>query len=416
MRLGRHIAVIGAGVVGLAIAVKLRREGYRVTIFEPDQPGSHTSAGNAAIIMTAQVAALSQPGIWRKAPAMLADSQGPLVVRWQHLPRLAPWLLRFLRNSSRRRYGQIAETLAPMTARSLDAWLALVGPSEGAKLFRRDGLLYVFKQEKTLRAGLKDAEFRGRYGVPSELIAAEELRQMEPALAPDLAGGILYPETGHCTDPMALSASLSGAFRTGGGEVRRTRVRQIGSASGGAVQLVTEDGEAVVDEAVVAAGIWSPDLVKPFGVQPMLAAERGYHLMLKDPGVSLRRPIAAGDDRFIVTPLSRGIRLAGTSEFAETDAKPDWRRADLLMGLAKTLLPQINGEETATRWMGPRPSTPDSLPVIGRTPKNSHVICAFGHSHLGLTLGAVTAEMVADIVGRRGQGAGVPAALRPDRF
>ncbi|MGB0087687.1 MAG: FAD-dependent oxidoreductase [Rhodomicrobiaceae bacterium] len=416
MRLGKHIAVIGAGVVGLAIAVKLRREGYRVTIFEPDEPGSHTSAGNAALIMTAQISSLSQPGIWRKVPAMLTDPNGPLVVRWTHLPKMMPWFMRFLRNSSSRRCEKIAETLAPLVTRSLDAWLNLVGPSEGAKLFRRDGLLYVFKDQKNFRAGQNEAEFRGRHGVHSEVIAAEELRQMEPALGPGLAGGILYPDSGHCIDPMALSASLSSAFRTGGGELRRTRVRQLASASGGMVRLITDDGELAVDEAVVAAGIWSSDLVKPFGVRPMLAAERGYHLMLSNPQISLRRPILAGDDRFVVTPLKGGIRLAGTAEFADVDAKPDWRRADILMGLAKTILPQINGEETATRWMGPRPSTPDSLPIIGRTPKNSHIVCAFGHGHLGLTLGAVTAEIITDIIASRGQSAGVPAALRPDRF
>jgi D-amino-acid dehydrogenase len=177
--------------------------------------------------------------------------------------------------------------------------------------------------------------------------------------------------------------------------------------------VVTEEGEVVVDEVVVAAGIWSPPLVKPFGVKPLLAAERGYHLMLRDPQISLRRPIGAGDDKFIITPLSGGIRLAGTAEFADVDAPPDWRRSDMLMQAAKTIFPEINGEQTATRWMGPRPSTPDSLPIIGRTPKNPNIICAFGHSHLGLTLGAVTAELVGDLVARRNTGI---QALRPDRF
>ncbi len=415
MRLGKHIAVIGAGVVGLAIAVKLRREGYRVTIFEPDEPGSHTSAGNAALIMTAQISSLSEPGIWRKVPAMLTDPEGPLVVRWTHLPRMLPWFVRFLRNSSKRRHAEIAETLAPLVTRSLDAWLNLVGPTEGARLFRRDGLLYVFKSHKSLRAGLKEAEFRGHYGVPSEFIPTEELRQMEPALGPGLVGGILYPDTGHCTDPMALSASLSSAFRTGGGELQRVRVKQLASASNSTVRLTTDDGEIVVDEVVVAAGVWSSNLVKPFGVRPMLAAERGYHLMLTNPQISLRRPVSAGDHRFIITPLAGGIRLAGTAEFANVNAEPDWRRAEILMGLAKTIVPEIDGEETATRWMGPRPSTPDSLPIIGRTPKNPHIICAFGHSHLGLTLGAVTAELVSELIQRRGHGGGIEA-LRANRF
>jgi D-amino-acid dehydrogenase len=415
MRLGKHIAVIGAGVVGLAIAVKLRREGYRVSLFDTDAPGSRASAGNAALIMTAQISPLSQPGLWRKVPGMLTDRQGPLVVRWKHLPRLTPWFLRFLRNSSRKRYEEIAETLAPLVTRSLDSWLTLVGPSEAARLFRRDGLLYVFKNPKNFRAAQKEAEFRRRYGVASEVIPPEELRQMEPSLGPNLAGGVLYGDSGHCTDPQTLSASLAGSFRTGGGEMRRTRVRQLAAIPGGGVRLMTDDGEVVVDEVIVAAGIWSPPLVKPFGVKPLLAAERGYHLMLRDPQISLRRPVGAGDDRFIITPLTGGIRLAGTAEFADVNAAPDWRRSDMLLQAAKTLFPEINGEQTATRWMGPRPSTPDSLPIIGRTPKNPNIICAFGHSHLGLTLGAVTAELVADLVARRGHGVGIQA-LRPDRF
>ena len=196
--------------------------------------------------------------------------------------------------------------------------------------------------------------------------------------------------------------------------MRRTRVRSLEPSSSG-VHLTMDGSEMIVDEAVVAAGIWSSPLVKPFGVKSVLAAERGYHLMLKDPGISLRRPIAAGDHKFIMTPLAKGIRLAGTAEFADADDPADWRRADMLLPLAQTLLPGLNGEATATRWMGPRPSTPDGLPLVGRTPKNPRVICAFGHSHLGLTLAAVTAGQVADLIARRNPE--IPAdALRPDRF
>jgi D-amino-acid dehydrogenase len=175
MRLGKHIAVIGAGVVGLAIALKLRREGYRVIVFEPDEPGSHASRGNASLIMTAQVAPISEPGLWRKVPFMLSDPHSPLLVRWTHLPRMTPWFKRFLRNNRRRQYQAITETLAPLTARSLDAWIALIGASEGDRLFKQDGLLYVFRTPKAFRAGKKDAAFRNQHGVYSEVIPAEEL-------------------------------------------------------------------------------------------------------------------------------------------------------------------------------------------------------------------------------------------------
>jgi D-amino-acid dehydrogenase len=416
MRLGKHIAVIGAGVVGLAIALKLRREGYRVTIFEPEEPGSQVSAGSAGMIMTAQAVPFTQRGLWRKVPSMLNDREGPLFVHWGHLPRLTPWLRRFLRNSRRKRYEAIAETLAPLTGRSFDSWLELIGPHEGSKLLRQDGLLYVFKTSKAFRAARRDAEFRERYGVASQIIPPEELRQMEPALGANLAGGVLYPDSGHCTDLKKLASSLSIAFRTAGGELCRATVRELKSGGNGIVRVVCDDAEHKVEEAVVSAGLWSGPLVKPYGVKQMLAAERGYHLMLKEPHISLRRPLIAGEDRFAITPFSEGIRLAGTSEFASAKTPPDWSRADMLLDQAKTILPEINGEETATRWMGPRPSTPDSLPVIGRTPKNPNIICAYGHGHLGLTLGAVTADIVADLVARRDTAGMNPEGLKPDRF
>jgi D-amino-acid dehydrogenase len=277
MRLGKHIAVVGAGVVGLATAVRLRREGYRVSLLDPQEPGSQTSSGNAGLIMTAQISPLSAPGLWRKVPGMLTDPEGPLVVRWQNLPGLTPWFLRFLGNSRWSRYERIAQALSPMVSRSLDSWLALVGNHEGPRLFRRDGLLYVFRERKNFMAGQKEAEFRRRYGVAAEIIQPEELRQMEPALAPNLAGGVLYPESGHCTDPASLSAALASAFRQAGGEFRRTEVKELSVGSQGTVRVITQGNELAADEVVVAAGIWSPKLVKPFGVRPLLAAERGYH-------------------------------------------------------------------------------------------------------------------------------------------
>jgi D-amino-acid dehydrogenase len=412
MRFGKHIAVVGAGVIGLATAVRLRREGYRVTLIDPEAPGSQTSFGNAGLIMTSQNGPLSTPGFWRKVPGMLTDKEGPLVLRWRDVPRLSPWFLRFLGNSRWSRYEAIAQVLTPMVTRSLESWQAMMGKHESSRLFRQDGLLYVFRQRRNFLGAQKELEFRQRYGIPGEVIPPEELRQMEPALTSGLAGGVLYPESGHCTDPAALSTALFSAYRQAGGEVHRSAVKELQPSSQG-VRVITDNGEAVVDEVVVAAGIWSPKLVKPFGVRPMLAAERGYHLMLTQPDVTLRRPVGAGDDKFIITPMAKGIRLAGTAEFANVKAPADYRRSDILLGMAQRLFPEMDGQASATRWMGARPSTPDSLPLVGRTPKNPRIICAYGHAHLGLTLGAVTAEMVSDLVGGRTKGV---EALRADRF
>ncbi len=411
----KRIAVVGAGVVGLATAVKLARNGYAVTLYDPETPGSQTSLGNAALIMTAQISPLSQPGLWKKVPQMLSDPEGPLAVRWANMPKLMPWFIRFLANSRWSRYEEIASALTPLVSRSLDSWKALAGPEESARLLRQDGLLYVFRNPANLAAGLKEIEFRRRYGVKAEHIAAEELRQMEPALAPGLAGGVLYPDSAHCVDPAELSASMLRAFLSEGGTLRRARVHKLApDMRDGPVTVKAEDGDAVFDEVVVATGIWSPKLVEGFGVTPLLAAERGYHLMLPQPGVALKRPIGAGDDKFIVTPLDGGVRLAGTAEFATPDAKPNWRRSDFLLGLARKIVPALGGENQQ-RWIGSRPSTPDCLPLVGRAPRAPRIICAFGHGPLGLTLAAVTSDIVADIVVGKTPDAPIKA-MRPDRF
>lgn len=411
----KRIAVIGAGVVGLSSALKLARDGHTVTLYDPEKPGSLTSFGNAALIMTAQISPLSQPGLWKKVPQMLADPEGPLALRWRNLPGLMPWFARFLANSRWSRYEEIANGLTPLVTRSLESWKALAGPEESARLLRQDGLLYVFRNPANLAAGLKEIEFRKRYGIKAEHIPAEELRQMEPALAPGMAGGVLYPDSAHCVDPGELSASLLRAFLSEGGTLRRARVHKLApDMRDGPVTVKADDGDAAFDDVIVATGIWSPKLVKGFGVTPLLAAERGYHLMLPQPGLALKRPIGAGDDKFIVTPLDGGVRLAGTAEFATPDAAPNWRRSDFLLGLARKILPGLEGENPQ-RWIGSRPSTPDALPLVGRAPLAPHVICAFGHGPLGLTLGAVTSDIIADIVAGKTPDAPMNA-LRPDRF
>jgi D-amino-acid dehydrogenase len=411
----KSVAVIGAGVVGLACAVRLLREGRRVTLYDPADPGSLTSSGNAALIMTAQISPLSQPGLWKKVPKMLSDPEGPLALRWRHLPGLSPWFLRFLGNSTWANYEKIANALHPLVTRSLDSWRELAGAEASARLIRQNGLLYVFRKPENLAAALTEAEFRAHYGIKSEHIRAEELRQMEPALAPGLAGGVLYPDNAQTVNPSELSAALFRAFVNEGGALRRARVvRLTPDGADGPVTVEAEDGGKVHDEVVVASGIWSGELVKRFGVTPLLAAERGYHLMLPQPGVDLKRPIGAGDDKFIVTPLDYGVRLAGTAEFATPDAAPNWRRSDILLGLARKLVPDLGGEK-AERWIGSRPSTPDALPLVGRAPKAPRIICAFGHGHLGLTLAAVTSEIVADLTQNRAPQTPM-AAIRPDRF
>ena len=415
MRLGKHIAVVGAGIVGLAIALRLRRDGYRVTVYDAMEPGSQTSAGNSAIIMTAQTVPFADPAILRKLPVLLRKKDGPLAIRKAHLPKLLPWISLFYKNNTRKRRAETAETLAPLAMNSYQSWMDLAGPHDAPRNFRQNGLLYVFKTRKAFRAAQADAEMRGEHGVAYEIIQAEDMRQLEPALVENLAGGVLYSDVGQCLDPRKLSDTISGLFRTSGGEVRRSEVRRLVPVDRNSVNVVTEDGETGYDEVIVAAGISSPALLSQLGVRPRIACERGYHLMLHEPEMSINRPIVAGEGRFVITPLEKGIRLAGTSEFAHPQAQPDWDRADRLFDQAQELLPDLDGDDNATRWCGSRDSTPDGLPYVGRLKKHRNVICAFGHGHMGLTLAATTAQLISDIMGKRQSFINLDA-LSPERF
>ena len=409
-----RVAVIGAGVVGLATALTLRRRGDDVCLFDPEPPGSMTSFGNAALIATSFVVPLAMPGFWKQIPEMLLDPLGPLAFRWRHLPSMLPWFLRILAASTPRETDRIARTLVALVGRSIESWQSLLGPQASARLLQREGVLQVFRDPKKLAAMETEVALQRRHGVRVERIAAAELPQLEPALARGLLDALFYPDVAHCIDPATLSAELAAAFAREGGMIRRERVRGLGLDSDGRPQTDSEAGAQRFDRIVITAGVWSKELVEPLGTRIALESERGYHLMLPHPGVRLRRPVRAGDHRFVMTPLAGGLRLAGTAEFAGLNAPPNWRRADLFLEPARALLPGRDGED-AVRWTGHRPSTPDSLPIIGPLANHPRIICAFGHGHLGLTLGAVTAEIVAAMTA----GTKIPVdavPLRPDRF
>ncbi len=406
-----QLAVIGAGIVGASCALALRRRGHEVVLLDPEPPGSLTSAGNMALIATSHITPFALPGFWKQVPAMLADPLGPLAISWRHMPALVPWLWRLLRASRPAEVVRISAALAAAAAQAEPEWRALLGAHSADALIQREGLLFVYRSAAALAQAAPEQDLRARAGARVSRLGPEELRQMEPALAPDLAGGYFFPDVAHVADPRRVTEAVIAAYLAEGGTLERQAVRAIEIDSVGRPRLCLESGARVFDRAVLAAGIWSPALLRPLGIRVPLESERGYHLMLPDPGVRLGRPVGAGDHRFMMTPLDTGLRLGGTAEFAGIDAPPNWARADRFLEPARRYLPGLRGAG-ATRWMGHRPSTPDSLAVIGTAPGLKHVICAFGHGHLGLTQGAWTARHVADLV----DGAAAPAAFDPARF
>jgi len=397
----QHFTVLGAGVVGLCCAVSLQREGYDVTLIDRIDPGTGTSFGNAGLIQIDAVVPIATPGILRNVPRMLLDPNGPLVVRWRYLHKIAPWLIQFVRAARPDSVERISVALASLLDRSNDAWLDLIKEASAQEVWRQSGELHVYRRKEAWDAAQSTHELRRRRGSLLEDLTVEEMRQLEPALSPDLYRGVFTPNANSITHPLHLSEKIFELFRHNGGTFIRENVLRVEiGADGEASRLLSEAGAHDVDALVIAAGAFSKLFTKAAGKSVPLDTERGYHLWLPDPGVEMRRPIVVGDHRFGIVPMTGGVRLVGTAEFAGVDLPPYWERADILGELAAPFVPGIN-LEGAERWMGYRPSLPDSLPIIGRAPGRKDVYLAFGHGHLGLTMGAVTGKLVADLAAGR---------------
>lgn len=410
----RHVTVIGAGAVGASTALALRRDGYAVTLIDRGEPGMGTSFGNAGVLSVASCVPVASPGLLWRLPALLADPLGPLHIDWRYLPRFAPWLLRFVLAGRPARVERISQALMSLLVQILPAYRELLGPEAFQELARPGGVLYAYQSDRAFEGSMAAHELRRRRGVALSVLDQSELRQMEPALAPSFRHGVLMHDSYHTVDPLRLVQTLTRRFLDEGGELVQAAVERIERGDRGRLIAVTPQGRRELDILAICAGAWSKRLARDCGVRVPLDTERGYHVMLPRPGVRPQRPIGSGDHEFIATPMEQGLRLAGTVEFAGLDAPPNPQRAAVLLKAAREMFPGLV-DDGMTTWMGFRPSMPDSLPVIGRAPGQDRVYLGFGHGHLGLTFGAITGLLLADLVADRPSRVDLEP-FRPDRF
>ncbi len=398
----RAVSVIGGGIVGVATALTLQLDGHRVTLFEPREPGSATSFGNAGGIVGNGFVPNATPGLWKRVPRMLTDPDSPLKMRWGYLPRLAPWLSAFLLSGTRERATGIAGEMAALTTRAVEAHRALVRAAGAPDILKPVGWLKIFRDDAALSGLSFDRALLDRFGTPYEVLGADELRQLEPGLTRDYSRAIFYPDSAFASTPFALTQAYLAAFLDRGGTLAREEARRFEIGPRGPVTLVTDRGMHALDQVVIAAGAWSGRLAADLGQPVPLDCERGYHLNIAWDGASpvLNRPVVVGGPQFVLCPMADGLRLTGGVEFAGLDAAPDFRRIRRMVALARQVLPGL-GDEITREWMGHRPSLPDSKPVIGRSSRHPNLWFAFGHGHLGLTLSAVTGRMIADAMSGR---------------
>ncbi len=393
----KDVTIIGAGAIGIASALSILETGQTVELIDRDPPASGASHGNAGVVSPWTCVPQSLPGIWRSVPQWLMDPEGPLAVRWKHLPRFVPWAVRFVRAGNLDRLTSIADAMSALNRPNIELYRHHLRGTGKEDLIRQSMYVHVYRNPESIDLNQIGWRLRTERGVPLQVVHGNELREIEPDLSPEYRAAVLIKDQARSVDPGGVGKALAEKAQSMGAIIHRRTVNKIAPGDGGNWRLDTDHGSMIAKTVVIAAGAWSARLLKPLGVVVPLEAERGYHLVLRDPGVALNNSIMDAERKFVASSMLAGVRCAGTAEFAGLDAPPDYRRARVFKTLARRLFPDINTDDTE-EWMGSRPSFPDSLPCIGPVPGHDRLFVAFGHSHYGFGMAPATGRIVANIV------------------
>ncbi len=394
-----EVAVLGAGFVGLSSAYWLMRDGHRVRLFDALGPGEATSYGNAGTFASYACIPVNNPDVFRNLPHLLFSATSPFRIRWGYLPQLAPWLVRFLLAAMPKRYEQSATALASMLSRAFDGYREMLASEALSNFVRRRECLYLYSDAKSFEAAQSSLALRRSLGVRFEHFERDGVRQMEPNLAPIFAHGTLFSDSWFLSDPRGFLRALHASLIDEGLQHERVAIGSLEPYSAG-VRMVDETGRAQrAEHVIVCAGAWSGRLARQCGDRVPLDTERGYHVRFPGTSSLISRPCGWGERGFYMVPMNGGIRAAGTVEFAGYGQKKNAALLNLITTSAQRALPGLPQPDST--WLGFRPSLPDGLPVVGASSASPRVVYAFGHQHLGVTLGGVTGSVVADLVAGR---------------
>ncbi|MFD1008994.1 MULTISPECIES: NAD(P)/FAD-dependent oxidoreductase [Oceanisphaera] len=410
----KNVIVIGAGIVGLSVSKALLDKGYQVTLLDENQPGSGTSSGNAGLIANYATTPLSNSDSLCSMLKEMLRKKRALSIAPHYLPELTSFSHTFLRATGNEAFTKNKKILVELVARGSLLQQQLLKNIGSNKLYQTKGCLQIYRQDSTIGSQLeKLAAAKQLDGVQCEALDRDALLKLEPGLNPQgLEGGLWYPDTWSLRNPQQLSTQLYEQLLKQGLSYQQLSVDAI-KQSGDKVLVRTSKQELVADTVVLCAGMGNQQLLASLKVKLPVVSERGYHLMLNDNDLVLNRPVGWLERYFYATPMNHGIRIAGTTQFARPTAPAAQDRYLHMQEWAESLFGRP--VSVASRWMGVRHSTPDSLPVIGPLPDNKRVILAFGHGHLGMTLAALTGQLVADCLSNL-QPNELATALSPARF
>ncbi|MEM6660047.1 MAG: FAD-binding oxidoreductase [Pseudomonadota bacterium] len=395
-----QVTIIGAGIVGICCALSLQERGIPVRLVDRGEPGQETSFGNAGVVSPWSIIPQAVPGIWKKLPQMLLDPKSALSVRPSFWPKMIPWGMRFLGKSSENSVREVSDAMEILCRPSIDLYRRHLHGTDHEDLITDSYYIHAFRNPDEANLDGLGYLIRREKGGDLERVDGAELRRLEPALSEDFTAAIVIKGQARVTSPGRLGAVLANKARAQGAEFLRSEVTKLTRLEDASWQLATFQDLLHARKVVLAAGVWSADLLRPLGLPVPLVAERGYHVEFPNPSAVLNNSIMDVDAKVVASSMQGGLRVAGTAEFGSVDAPADPRKKLILTDQAKSLVPDLNTGE-AQFWMGRRPSFPDSLPAIGPLNGKEGLYAAFGHSHYGLMMAPKTGELVADLLSDR---------------
>ena len=396
VRLKSSVGIIGAGIQGVCISLYLIKKGYKVTLLDRDEPAQHSASyGNAGHFSPYASVPNNRPDILLDVPAMLLSSTGPLALKWNYVPKMIPWFLKFIKNCSKKKMLHTAKYMHQILDLALPAYDELFQDIDVSGLVESKGIIY-FWTDKDLKSRELEINIRKELGVKQQLLTPHEIHDLEPHIKKIYYGGVLYPNARHARNPKKILLKLFGLFLEQGGHFEKQNVETIAFSSEDKPIIKSNSNTYNFDKIVIACGAFSKKLTDQANEKIPLDTERGYHVHFKGKDHLLSRPVIFLNRGFGITPMEQGLRAVGTVEFGGLNNPLSKKRILNLVNNAKYLFSELS--DYHDEWLGFRPTLPDYLPVMGPSKKYKNLFYSFGHHHLGWTLGAISGKIIAGMV------------------
>ena len=408
----KNIAVIGAGIVGICSAYFLKKSGFNVTLIDKEKPGTMTSFGHACSFADYANVPVNYPGLIWDIPSMLLRKDGPLAIDLFYILKNLPWAISFLRNCKKEKVNEIASSLTNLLKHSQISYDEIFQDVNVSEYISHEENLYLFDSKKSFEDNEYANVIRKNNNVKVRNLNKNEVKELEPNIADVYYAGQIFTGSRHTTNPLAISNKIFDKFLELGGIYINQNVKNIIQKEN-KIELRLEDKNFYFDKIIVSTGAWSNQIANKFGDKFPLDTERGYHILFDTNEKLINRPVAWSESGFYLIQIHDGIRAAGTVEIAGLKKPPNKKRLAMIERQSRKVLPQLR--EVKSTWMGRRPTLPDSLPVIGKSQNNNNVIYAFGHQHVGWTLGAVTGKIIDSLSKDQVPNIDI-SAYAPDRF